>query len=212
MTHSIHLIKYGYGIDKPAFERHMALKQAVKENGTKNILNYVTSISNYQVQTSNKKILNDDLAFLKKMHVKQSGGGSSEMAQKIYEVHTLDGDEIIFKNVDDENELNEYDSEFKIVNAEKTIIIKSNEVIKGYCYLEIDDKFNAEILAFKTEKGFGTPLFIFIQKFMELNNCDKVVYKIKLGDDSVKTLNFWYKMGLEMLSFDFPDVVMQKEY
>jgi hypothetical protein len=210
MTHSIHLIKYGYGIDKPSFERHSALKQAIKENGTKKILNYITSIGNYQFNTLNKKILNDDLAFLKKMHVEQQGGADVPN-QKIHEVHTLNGNEIIFKNLDDENELNKYDSEFKIVNEEKTIIIKSNDIIKGYCYLEIDDKFNAEILAFKTDKGFGTPLFIFIQKFMELNNCDKLVYKIKLGDDSVKILNFWYKMGLEMASFDFPNVVMEKE-
>jgi hypothetical protein len=210
MTHSIHLVKYGYGIDKPPFERHTALKQAVKENGTKNVLNYVTSIRNYQFQTSNKKILNDDLTFLKKMHSEQKGG-SDETKTKIHEVHTLNGNEIIFKNLDDEDELNKYDSEFKIVNAEKTIIIKSNDIIKGYCYLEIDDKFNAEILTFKTEKGFGTPLFIFIQKFMELNNCDKMVYKFKLGDDSVKMLNFWYKMGLEILSLDFPNVVMEKE-
>uniref|UniRef100_A0A6G6ABV3 N-acetyltransferase n=1 Tax=Borely moumouvirus TaxID=2712067 RepID=A0A6G6ABV3_9VIRU len=137
--------------------------------------------------------------------------GKCSVINRVKEQHIVDGRKIVYYTVD-ENDANEIlkldkmyldsdrtiDQVVKDINKYKGFIIgiKVDEILQGYCqYKEIDNN-KVKIVWFCANKGFGTPLYIFMEKYFQLNNYNHIVLTSSLEDKySTRRLNFWYKMG-----------------
>ncbi|QGR54137.1 hypothetical protein [Moumouvirus maliensis] len=146
---------------------------------------------------------------------------------RVREQHIVDGRKIVYYTVD-ENDANEIlnldkmyldsdrtiDQVVKDINKYKGFIIgiKVDEILQGYCqYKEIDNN-KVKIVWFCANKGFGTPLYIFMEKYFQLNNYDHVILAVSLEDKySTRRLNFWYKMGFRSNGIsDKKQITMEK--
>ncbi|ANB50799.1 hypothetical protein [Powai lake megavirus] len=161
-----------------------------------------------KVNLPQKEYMEEKSTFSQKRHCDETG---CHVTNKIREKHTVDGREILYYTIDKEDIDNILDLDRQYLDSDITrdeVVSKINEnkgyligikvdgKLQGYCqYKQINDN-QVKIIWFCANKGFGTPLYIFMEKYFELNNYAKIVISVSLEDKyNVNRLNFWYKMG-----------------
>ncbi|AQN68518.1 hypothetical protein [Saudi moumouvirus] len=166
----------------------------------------------------------ENVVFTQKRHCDDNG---CRVINKVKEQHIVDGRKILYYTID-ENDANDIlkldkmylDSDRTIdqvindINKYKGFLIgiKVDDTLQGYCqYKEIDNN-KVKIIWFCANKGFGTPLYIFMEKYFQLNNYNHIILSVSLEDKySTRRLNFWYKMGFK--TNDIPNkkyLIMEK--
>lgn len=129
----------------------------------------------------------------------------------IKESHTVNGKQVMYYTLEekDAEQVLELDQMFldsdldknavvqKIINKSGLLIgIKVNDKLEGYCQYEPVNNTSVKIIWFCANKGFGTPLYTFMEKFFKMNDNVKITLVVSLeGTYSTKRLNFWYAMG-----------------
>jgi len=134
----------------------------------------------------------------------------------IYESHTVNGLEIVFytlteSDVDDVLQLDKLylDSDQtresvsqNLSNNKKLLIgIKEGGHLQGYCQYKSNEDKSVKLIWFCANKTFGTPLYIFMEKYFEKNDYNKILITVSLyGQFAIRRLNFWYLVGF--LTYD----------
>ena len=129
----------------------------------------------------------------------------------IYESHTVNGSQVVFytpgeKDVDQILELDRMylDSDIDrksvlrnvIINEGFIIGIKVDGKLQGYCHHKPLPNMDVRIVWFCANKGYGTPLYTFMQKYLKLNDFTRIILIVSLeGSYAVRRINFWYHMG-----------------
>uniref|UniRef100_A0A6C0LU36 N-acetyltransferase domain-containing protein n=1 Tax=viral metagenome TaxID=1070528 RepID=A0A6C0LU36_9ZZZZ len=128
----------------------------------------------------------------------------------IREQHIVNDSEIIFSNLDNtyidsilQLDLKYFDSNqieenvIRKINRGNIIGIIVDKILKGYCQFEFLDN-EIIITWFITKKAYGTPLYIFIEKYFSINNVSKIIIIVNLEDIyAIRRINFWYHMNFE---------------
>ena len=139
------------------------------------------------------------------------GEGKCGVRNIIYESHIVDDREIIFYTLGekDADQILELDKMYldsdqyknsvmeKIIDNRGLLIgIKVDNILQGYCQYEPLENLEVKIVWFCANKGYGTPLYTFIEKYFRLNDFTRVVLVVSLeGSYSTRRINFWYRMG-----------------
>ncbi|AUV58649.1 n-acetyltransferase [Bandra megavirus] len=161
-----------------------------------------------KINLPQKEHIEEKSTFSQKRHCDETG---CHVTNKIREQHTVDGREILYYTIskEDIDDILNLDRQYldsditreqvvsKINENQGYLIgIKVDGKLQGYCqYKQINDN-QVKIVWFCANKGFGTPLYIFMEKYFELNNYNKIIISVSLEDKyNVNRLNFWYKMG-----------------
>ncbi|AZL89162.1 N-acetyltransferase [Megavirus baoshan] len=161
-----------------------------------------------KINLPQKEYMEEKSMFSQKRHCDETG---CHVTNKIREQHTIDGREILYytinkEDIDDILNLDRQyldsditrDQVISKINENKGYLIgiKVDGKLQGYYqYQQINDN-QVKIIWFCANKGFGTPLYIFMEKYFELNNYNKIIISVSLEDKyNVNRLNFWYKMG-----------------
>lgn len=130
---------------------------------------------------------------------------------KIFEAHNVDGKNVVFYNLD-ENDIDavvELDKKYidadqsrdniseRIINNSGRIIgVKVDDVLQGYCLYDIAAKDTAQIIWFTANKGYGKILYLFVERFLKRNGYNRIIVIITLdGAHTINRLNFWYSRG-----------------
>ncbi|BCS83394.1 putative N-acetyl transferase [Cotonvirus japonicus] len=83
-------------------------------------------------------------------------------------------------------------------NQGKLIGIKVDDELQGYCQFQEESKSQVKITWFCANKGYGTALYIFMEKYFQLNNYHKIFLIVSLeGEYSIRRINFWYHQGFK---------------
>ena len=140
------------------------------------------------------------------------GEGKCGVRNVVYEVHYVNGKEVEFRTLDMDDadsilelDIKYYDSDEKIENVVKKIMenaglmigIIVDGLLEGYClYSPFEENLTVEIVWFCANKGNGTPLYHFMEKYFQMADYQKVIIVVSLEDKfAVRRINFWYKMG-----------------
>lgn len=133
----------------------------------------------------------------------------------MYEKRTIANKEIIFRTIQNTDididqildlDLKYLDSDRTRLDVQNNIIenktsgnivsIESDGIIQGYCQLEPIDKSKIKIKWFCANKSYGTPLYMFMEKYLSIRGYEKIILSVSLeGSYNVRRLNFWNKMG-----------------
>lgn len=90
--------------------------------------------------------------------------------------------------------------------------IKANDKLQGYCQYEPQQDDEVEIVWFCANQTFGTPLYIFMEKYFERNNYTKILLNIELDDrDVVRKLNLWYRVGFTCVDVELDVNIIRME-
>lgn len=130
---------------------------------------------------------------------------------KIYEVHNVDGREVIYytltdNDADDVWSLDKLyldsDEERSIAlnklqsNPNLLIGIKVDGTLEGYCQYEPIDSKTVKIIWFCANKGYGRPLYLFMERFFIKIGFEKISLTVSLeGSHATRRINFWYLNG-----------------
>lgn len=138
------------------------------------------------------------------------------VARHIYERHEVDGKEIIFYTIE-ANDIKEDTGEIlklaescltsqqekeNLINKIKKNLglivgIKINDKLQGYCQYEPLNDNDVMITYFCGNKGYRSPLYLFMSKFLKLSGYDKIILDIDKSDKLSQELDFWHRMGFE---------------
>lgn len=164
---------------------------------------------------SNRRVEDSDISSedLDRVHV-----------EYIYEEHKVDGYNIVFSTIGLEEadailklDLLYYDSDetldglkkrIQAVPAGQLIGVKSDSQLQGYViYKPIDSTDASEpkvhIEWFCANKGFGTPLYRFLEAVLTKLGYSIANISVSLeGSYAVRRLNFWYRMGYQTVKID----------
>lgn len=137
--------------------------------------------------------------------------GKCRVRNVVYESHMVNSMEVVYytlteKDTDEILELDKlyYDSDLtreKVIkkirdNPGLLIGIKVNDRLQGYCHYEPIGNLQVKIVWFCANKGYGTPLYLFMEKYFQRNNYQRVIIVVSLeGSYGLTRLNFWYAMG-----------------
>ena len=129
----------------------------------------------------------------------------------VYEKHNVNGKEIIYytlgeKDIDDIHKLDlEYFNSDedrnnvyqKIINNRGLLIgLKVDDILQGYFHYDPMDNMEVQVIWFCANKGYGTPLYIFMEKYFKVNGYTRIILTVSLeGANAMRRLNFWYLMG-----------------
>ncbi|XWV24647.1 putative N-acetyl transferase [Tupanvirus deep ocean] len=137
--------------------------------------------------------------------------GKCGVRNLVYEMHEVDGKQVLYytigeKDADEILELDKLylDSKRDLESVLQTIRnnrglligIKVDDKLQGYCQYEPRDNMEVKIVWFCANKGYGTPLYTFMEKYFMLNDYTRVILVVSLeGTYSVRRINFWNSMG-----------------
>jgi hypothetical protein len=213
----------GYSLNNNNKMRHQSLQKAINQNGFSNVYKKLYLLKN-------NDIVAEDLAYLKQLHREKQGGGQTyqfkeidikkekhclngkcDSTNTIYELHRIDGKELIFYTltISDANQVHELDLAYldsdqtleqtkEKINANNLIGIKSGDKLQGYCEFAPDSSNNStvKIIWFCANKSYGTPLYQFMEKYFGINGYEQIVLVVSLeGFYAIRRLNFWNRMG-----------------
>lgn len=147
----------------------------------------------------------------------------------VHESHNINGTKIMFYTLDTQDadsvlelDLNYFDSdETKEEAIEKLesnygylIGMKTDEKLQGYCQYKPIDNETVKIVWFCANKGYGTPLYSFMEKFFIRKKFSTIIIIVSLeGSYAVRRLNFWYDKGFSTYESKADDkkVLMEKK-
>lgn len=128
-----------------------------------------------------------------------------------YETHTTNGKKIMYfsitdKDIDDIYELEKNNFDPDVTKKDITqkisetygfsIGIRADDILQGYCIFKPIDDITAKIICFRAIKGYNTPLYVFLARYLGSHEFGKIIFIIKLNDDdAVDHINFWFRMG-----------------
>lgn len=144
----------------------------------------------------------------------------------VYETHTIDNTEVIFRTIkkSDSEQILDLDQTYYDPNTTNSLVvdmidrnagniigIEVGGKLQGYCVFKdlgadttsdnVSNK-GIYILWFCANKGFGTPLYKFLEKYFKMNNHKQISAIVNLNTESEiasRLINFWNKMGFETL-------------
>lgn len=222
-----HLRTYGYSIDKPEKERHEALEKAIKSTDVLYVLRRLNLARNLQSFGKAKKIMSEDVEYLKKRKkeiglidnsnipyrervIKKIKGGN---LINIYESHTINSIEITFYSLTEDDfmeikkfsEINcNYLTEEKIseyINNDNYLFIglKQESLLSGITCIDLNyDTKKAVIVLLCTIKGLTCLLNKFIEKIINSIGFEHIIIELNLlKDDFIKNLNIVIKNNYE---------------
>lgn len=145
--------------------------------------------------------------------------GICKIKNVIYESHVVDGKQIIFYTLDEDDIDDVYELDKKHCKSDKTkqdildmikknkgylIGVKADDKLQGYCHFDILNKSEVEIKSSCVNKGYSTALYTFVERFFQKNNYDEITTKINLNDPNfTEKINFQYGAGF--LAYDSSD-------
>lgn len=137
--------------------------------------------------------------------------GKCDIRNIVYEMHEVNGKQILYYTLGerDVNDILELDKLYMDSDRDKNSVlqnildnrglligIKVDDRFQGYCQYEPHNNMEVKIIWFCANKGFGTPLYIFIEKYFTFNNYIKIILVVSLeGIYATRRINFWYLMG-----------------
>lgn len=137
--------------------------------------------------------------------------GICGVRNQIYEMHNVDGKEIVYYTLEEADVDNILALDKMYLDSDRTreavlenlknnpgllIGIKINGTLQGYCQYEPIESMEVKIVWFCANKGSGTALYTFIEKYFKLNNYTKIILDVSLiGSFATRRINFWYQMG-----------------
>jgi hypothetical protein len=137
--------------------------------------------------------------------------GNCGVRNNIYEEHIVDDKHVLFYTLGktDVDQILELDKKYldsdidsqtvmqKIINNPGLFIgIKIDNILEGYCHYEPLENLEVMIVWFCANKGFGTPLYLFMEKYFRMNDYTRIILVVSLeGSYSTRRINFWYSMG-----------------
>ena len=132
-------------------------------------------------------------------------------SNNIYEMHEVDGKQVLYYTLDkkDANDVLKLDllfldtdrtSDDVIQNIQSNpgllIGIKIDGKLEGYCQYKPQGNMDVKIVWFCANKGFGTALYVFMEKYFRINNYVRIILVVSLeGPYATKYINFWYHNG-----------------
>lgn len=165
----------------------------------------------------------------KTKEIYDSSTGQTDVFQDVYEKHKIDDMKVVFYTLTQNDadavlklDLMYFDSDTDldtVTNKLKEhqghlIGVKINDKLEGYCqYMPLKDS-TVKIVWFNANKGVGTLLYDFMERFFVLNNYTKVHLIVSLeGSYAIKRLNFWNKMGFTTVEINNNDkkLIMEKD-
>lgn len=146
--------------------------------------------------------------------------GKCIIGNDVYESHKIDDKEVVYYSLkpgDVSDILNLSQECMEGVDFLKTdddvlqnmkqggyIGLKVDGVFRGFCSYKQKNVDEIEIISFCTVKGFGSTLYIFMEKFFKINGYSKIILNVfdwdSLDFGYTPQINFWYKRGF-MSSF-----------
>jgi hypothetical protein len=139
--------------------------------------------------------------------------GNCGVSNIIYEMHEVDGKKILYytleeKDIDDILQLDKIymdsnrtrnDVQQNIINNSGLLIgTKIDDKFQGYFQYDPHENMDVEIVWFCANKGYGTTLYVFMEKYFKMNNYIRIILTISLeGSHSTRLINFWYSMGFK---------------
>lgn len=137
--------------------------------------------------------------------------GNCSIINIVHETHLVNGKQISYDTLEekDADQILELDKLYLDSGYNKTTVlqkitdnrglligIKIDDKLQGYCQYKPIDETGIKIIWFCANKGFGTPLYIFLEKYFKLNAYTKIILTVSLeGQHSTRRINFWYTMG-----------------
>ena len=152
-----------------------------------------------------------------------------ETIDYVYESHNVNGKKIVYYTLDEKDaedvlQLDQlyYDSDITLDEVKNNISknrgymigVKVDDELEGYCQFSALDNNEVKINWFCANKGFGSTLYVFIEKYFRMNNYVKIIITVSLeGSYSTRRLNFWYAKGFttENISMDKAQMRMVKD-
>jgi len=132
----------------------------------------------------------------------------------VYEEHTVDGKKVVFytlgeKDVDGilvldkkylDSDSDKNSTRQKITDNRGLLIgIKVDNVLEGYTQYEPLENLETKIVWFCANKGFGTPLYTFLEKYFKMNDYTRIIITVSIeGSYATRRINFWYGMGFSV--------------
>lgn len=139
--------------------------------------------------------------------------GNCEVIKNVYEKHSVNGSEVIFYTLNEDDAEDIFELDQKLTHFKETldevkkrlveyygwiIGIKVNNKLEGYChYEELTDKI-VTIIWFYANKSYSTPLYTFMEKYFLMNDYQRIQVVINLNLESAEKLNFWNKMDFNI--------------
>lgn len=78
----ISLTKFGYKVKRSVSSRKQSLRKASKKYGSLKVLRHLNLIRNYTKPKGNKKVLSEDVDYMKKYHTRSKKKSSKKMSKK----------------------------------------------------------------------------------------------------------------------------------
>lgn len=136
----------------------------------------------------------------------------------VYEAHNVNGRQVVYytlteKDIEQILELDrayinsdtERDSILEKIqnNPGQLIGIKVDDKLQGYCQFKPLANKEVKIVWFCANKGFGTPLYTFMEKYFKVNDYVRIKVIVKMeGSNAIKRINFWYDKGFQTYKTD----------
>lgn len=139
----------------------------------------------------------------------------------VYEKHTYDDSEIIFRNIEmsDIEELTNYMNDH-LINVNRDVIladINHNQYIGIFVDSKLmgfvkysTEKSNVKISMFVVSKPFGTTFMTFLNKFFAKNNFESIESEIDITDDNIRYLNIMQEAGMKLNNIHNNKFVIKK--
>jgi hypothetical protein len=91
--------------------------------------------------------------------------------------------------------------------------IFADDEMKGYCDYKIDGD-HSHIVWFCSVKGFGTPLWLFMEKLLKYNDVKSITLQISMQQSKEivkRRFNFWIQRGFTLYDYDIDAKKLEME-
>ncbi|AKI80314.1 putative N-acetyltransferase [Acanthamoeba polyphaga mimivirus] len=167
----------------------------------------LTSITS---DTTGNQILETNIKLSKETECSE---GKCQVFNKVYESHTINGKKIVFETLNQNDSENILSLDKLYLDSDQTIDrvkqnlstnkghiigIKSDNKLEGYCWYKEVSNNEVKIFWFCANKGYGTALYTFMEKYFKLNNYSRIVIDVSMeGSYAVRRINFWNHQGFK---------------
>lgn len=174
--------------------------------------------------TSDDHISETNISFTKEEHCEN---GTCHTINRVNEQHMVDGKNVVFATLEksdaeqvlkldqqhaDSNKTLQQVQDNLSKNYGRIIGIKIDGTLEGYCQYQEINRSEVKLDWFCANKGYGSVLYNFMEKYFIRNNYHKIVMVVNLeGSYSVRRLNFWYEQGFKTYQTKLDDKKIHME-